>query len=78
MDGVGDVNISAKVNGTTFAGICEVVGSKVELTSADFGDRSSPMTGEKPEVVAGRMLRAMAEEAMKKTPDKFTKDNELC
>lgn len=70
-----DQGITRDVNGTTFAGIYEVVGLNVELTSLEFGDRSSPMTGEKPEVVAGRMLRAMAEEAMEKTPDKFTKDN---
>ena len=76
MNGVGDVNISTKVNSTTFVGIYEVVGPYVELTSLDFGDRSSPMAGEKPEVVAERMLRAMAEEAIRKSGGKFMKDDE--
>lgn len=76
MIGVGDVNISAKVNGTTFVGIYEVVGLYIELTSLDFGERASPMLGDKPEIVAERMLRTMATEAMRNSPHEFRKDDE--
>ena len=47
----------------------------VELTSADFGDRSAEAGAEAPRMVAKRMLRAMAEEAMRSSSIPFLRDD---
>ncbi len=73
--GVGDTNVHVQVNGTTFSGIYEAIGPTVELTSADFGDRSAEPGGENPRTVAERMLRAMAEDAMRSSSIPFLRDN---
>lgn len=73
--GVGDTNVHIQVNGTTFSGTYEAVGPTVELTSADFGDRSAELGGEDPRMVAARLLRAMAEDAMRSSGIPFLRDD---
>lgn len=65
MAAVGDSNVHVKVHGTTFSGIYEVVGAMLELTSADFGDRSVEIGATAPLLLAERLLREMAEEAVR-------------
>lgn len=61
---LGDTNVQIRVNGTTFGGIYEVVGSTVELTSADFGERSTDLGDGSALEIAQQMLRAMVDEAV--------------
>lgn len=75
MTRVGDTSVHVQVNGTTFSGTYERVGSTVELTSADFGDRTAEAGDEHSRMVAERMLRAMAEEAMRSSGIPFLRDD---
>lgn len=61
----GDTNVHVQVNGTTFAGIYEIVGLTVELMSADFGDYSTTIAGENAQSVAEQLLRSIAEQAIR-------------
>jgi len=64
MASVGDTNIHIQVNGTTFSGMYERVGSMVELVSADFGHQSAEIGGRDPHGVAEQLLRHMVERAV--------------
>ena len=43
-----ELTASVEVNGTTFQGIYEIKGSRLELTSPDFGEGSAPLDGAGP------------------------------
>jgi len=65
MPVVGDTNVHVQVNGTTFAGIYETVGSRVELMSADFGDHSAEIGSGNSLGVVEQLLRNLAEQAIR-------------
>ena len=64
MSSVGDTNVHIQVNGTTFSGMYEHVGSMVELISADFGNQSAEVGTRDPQDVAEQILRTMVEQAV--------------
>ena len=64
MASVGDTNIHIQINGTTFAGIFELVGPRVKLISADFGDQSAEVGNMDPQYMAEQLLRTMIEQAI--------------
>ncbi len=68
--------IRARVNGTTFMGVYEVIEGALALTSLDFGDRVAPLHGAAPRLVAERMLRSLAEAAMRRNDPPFMRDDE--
>ena len=65
MSAVGDTNVHIQVNGTTFSGMYDLIGSKIELISADFGDQSAEVSSRDPQDVAEELLRNMVQKAVK-------------
>ena len=64
MSAVGDTNVHIQVNGTSFSGMYEHIGSMVELVSADFGNESAEIGSRDPQDVAEQLLRTMVERAV--------------
>ena len=66
-----------EVNGTTFRGIYEVKGNRLELTSHDFGEGSAPLDGADPQAVAERVLRDLVEQGVKTSNVEIMPDGEI-
>ena len=66
-----------EMNGTTFRGIYEVKGGRLELTSHDFGEGSAPLNGADPQAVAERLLRDLVEKGMKASDIAVMPDDEV-
>ena len=66
-----------EVNGTTFRGIYEVKGNRLELTSHDFGEGSAPLDGVDPQAVAERVLRDLVEQGVKTSKVEIMPDDEI-
>ena len=66
-----------EVNGTTFRGIYEVKGNRLELTSHDFGEGSAPLDGADPQAVAERVLRDLVEQGVKTSKVEIMPDDEV-
>ena len=66
-----------EVNGTTFRGIYEVKGNRLELTSHDFGEGSAPLDGADPQAVAERVLRDLVEQGVKTNKVEIMPDDEV-
>lgn len=64
------------MNGTTFQGIYEVEGNRLELTSPDFGEGSAPLDGADPQAVAERVLRDLVEQSVKTSKVEIMPDDE--
>ena len=65
-----------EVNGTTFQGIYEVKGNRLELTSPDFGEGSAPLDDADPQAVAERVLRDLVEQGVKTSKVEIMPDDE--
>lgn len=70
------VTIQTEVNGTTFRGVYEVKGNRLELTSMDFGEGSAPLDGADPKAVAERVLRGVVERGVKTADGMIMRDDE--
>ena len=66
-----------EVNGTTFRGIYEVKGNRLELTSHDFGEGSAPLDGADPQAVAERVLRDLVKQGVKTSNVEIVPDDEI-
>ena len=66
-----------EVNGTTFQGIYEVKGNRLELISHDFGEGSAPLDGADPQAVAELVLQALVEQGVKTSDLAIMPDDEV-
>ena len=66
-----------EVNGTTFLGIYEVKGNRLELTSGDFGEGAALLDGADPQAVAERVLRDLVEQGVKTSKVEIMPDDEV-
>ena len=66
-----------EVNGTTFRGIYEVEGNRLDLTSHDFGEGSAPLDGADPQAVVERVLRDLVEQGVKTNKVEIMPDDEV-
>jgi len=75
MTTVGDPNVRVQVDGTTFGAFYDVVGTTVQLWSADLGERSAELGDHDARGRAEQMLTAMAQEAARSDQAPFLRDD---